>query len=40
MDKARGDNKTGGLGNDRWNHRLQADVLSDAAVNLSVTVCY
>lgn len=32
-------NKKGGLGNDRSYHRLQADVLSDAAVNLSETVC-
>lgn len=32
-------NKKGGLGNDCSYHRLQADVLSDAAVNLSETVC-
>lgn len=35
----RGEKKKRGLGNDCSNHRLQADVLSDTAVNLSVTVC-
>lgn len=35
----KGERKKGGWGNDCSNHRLQVDVLSGAAVNLSVNLC-